>query len=245
MNSLFLRLAFFVTALLAAAPAHPQTPIAPKPPAAFSVTRSQSSIDTFLAADQANPPPHGAILFIGSSIFRKWDKLVEQMAPLPVFNRAFGGSRTPEVLYYVDAIVLPYAPKIIVYYCGSNDINADTLPPAIAANFEAFVDRVHARLPRTRILFASILRAPQKQDRWDRVEAANSLVRDFCAQDPRLLFIDINPAVFDQRGAPRWELYLPDHLHYLPPAYVGFTAIIRPILEKTWAEAGAPDQTHR
>ena len=201
----------------------------------FSLTRYQASIDAFLATDKTNPPPKNAILFIGSSIFRKWENLEVQMAPLAVFNRAFGGSRTNQVLHYVDVIVLPYAPKIIVYYCGSNDINAGEMPPAIAANFRAFAERVHAKLPQTRILFASIIRAPQKEEHWDRVEAANALIRDFCAKDPRLLFLDVNPAVFDRNGQPRLDLYLEDKLHYLPSAYVEFAALIKPVLTRVWA----------
>lgn len=235
----------WLVALVAAAPLGAQTPATPaakKAAAPFSVDRYQSSIDAYLAADRTSPPPTLAIEFIGSSIFARWENLKTQMAPLPVFNRAFGGSRTPEVLHYVDAIVLPYAPRIIVYYCGSNDINAGTLPPEIAANFRAFVEKVHAKLPPTRILFTAIIRAPQKREHWERVDAANALVRDYCAQDPRLGFIDVNPAVFDRAGRPRTELYLPDQLHYLPPAYDGFTAIIKPVLESCWREVNAENR---
>lgn len=165
------------------------------------------------------------------------------MAPLPVLNRAFGGSHTDDQLARFDQLVPPYAPRIIVYYCGSNDINADRLPGEIAADFRAFVERVHRGLPQTRILYVSIIRAPQKQARWDRVEAANALIRAFCASDPRMEFIDVNPAVFDREGRPRLELYRDDLLHYLPPAYDGFAAIIRPVLERTWREMTAPPAT--
>ena len=232
------RIALLVCVVLAvASPACTQVA---KTPAPFSVTRYQSSIDAFVASDRTNPPPKNAILFIGSSIFREWATLAEQMAPLPVFNRAFGGSRTIEVLHYTDTIVLPYAPKIVVYYCGSNDINANALPPEIAANFRAFAELVHAKLPQTRILFASIIRAPQKRERWDRVDAANALIRNYCASDPRLAFVDVNPAVFDGSGRPRLELYRDDLLHYHPAAYAGFAALIKPVLERSWREVGAP-----
>src|SRR4051794_30379867 len=60
------------------------------------------AIESFVHQDRAAPPPNEAILFIGSSIFRQWTTVKEQMAPLPVFNRAFGGSRTWEVLHYMD-----------------------------------------------------------------------------------------------------------------------------------------------
>ena len=96
-------------------------------------------IDAFLTQDRTAPPPQDAILFIGSSIFRQWTNVKEQMAPLPVFNRAFGGSRTWEVLHYMDKIVLPYRPRIIVYYTGSNDVNAGEPAAAIDGRTKAFV----------------------------------------------------------------------------------------------------------
>jgi hypothetical protein len=81
--------------------------------------RFADQIKAFLDQDRIAPPPKDAILFIGSSIFRQWTNVREHMAPLPVFNRAFGGSRTWEVLNYMDQVVLPYRPRIIVYYTGS------------------------------------------------------------------------------------------------------------------------------
>ena len=196
--------------------------------------RFADAIEAFLKEDQTNPPPKQAILFIGSSIFRQWKNLKEQMAPLPIFNRAFGGSRSAEILYYMDKIVLPYQPKIIVYYCGSNDINANINPEEIAGNFKQFVERVHARLPKTQIFYTSINRAPEKMNRWAEVDAANTLVKEFCAKNKLLGYIDVNPALFDKEGKPRMELYLPDKLHFLEPAYAEFTTIIKPVIENAW-----------
>ena len=150
----------------------------------------------------------------------------------------FGGSRTTDQLARFDQVILPYLPRVIVYYCGSNDINADSTPAEIAANFWAFCERVRDRLPDTHIYYASILRAPQKEAKWDQVDAANTLVRDLCATDERLHFIDINPAVFDAAGRSRLELYRDDRLHYQPSAYEEFTQIIRPVMEQAWAELG-------
>jgi len=201
-----------------------------------SPTRFQPAIDAFLEEDKVNPPPRQAILFIGSSIFRGWESLEEQMAPLPVFNRAFGGSRTGDILFYMDKIVLPYEPTIIVYYCGSNDINAGEKAEAISGRFSEFVARVHAKLPDTRVFFVSINRAPQKQDRWDIVDEANRQVRTYCLTDQRLGFIDVNPALFDREGNPRLELYQEDKLHFKPQAYAEFTAVIKPIIAKAWGK---------
>jgi lysophospholipase L1-like esterase len=191
-------------------------------------------IERFLEEDRKTPPPRGAILFIGSSIFREWADLKAQMAPLPVINRAFGGSRTWEVLHYADKIVLPYKPKVIVYYCGSNDIGSGASAAQVAAGFQAFVDKVAASLPATRTFFVSINKAPEKQGVWSVVDDANSRIRDYATRNPRLGYIDVNPVLFDAAGKPRLDLYREDELHLRPPAYVEFAKIIRPPVERAW-----------
>lgn len=212
-----------------------QDEIAPK-------VRFEEAILAFEKADRESPPPSESILFIGSSIFRLWAGLAEQMAPLPVFNRAFGGSRTHEVLAYVDRIVLPYRPRVIVYYCGSNDINSNVRPERIAGNFREFVDRVRRDLPETRVIFVSINKAPQKMEKWGEVDEANRLVREYCGAGKWLRYVDVNSALFDRNGQPRMELYLPDRLHFRDPAYSEFAEIIRPVVSDAWREVNLPDR---
>ncbi len=210
---------------------HEHTRTSPPPAGRF-----ESAVQAYLAADRTNPPPRGAILFIGSSIFRQWTNVVTDMSPLPVFNRAFGGSRTSDILERVDQLVLPYTPKVIVYYAGSNDVNNREPAAAIFGRFHDFERRIHARLQDTRILFIAIDRAPQKRERWEVVDAANALIRDYCAETPGLTFVDANPVTHDERGEARLELYREDRLHLKPAAYAGFTAMIKPALQKIWSE---------
>ena len=201
--------------------------------------RFADQIKAFLDQDRIAPPPKDAILFIGSSIFRQWTNVKEHMAPLPVFNRAFGGSRTWEVLNYMDQVVLPYRPRIIVYYTGSNDVNAGEPAPAIAGRIKAFVARAHGALPDTLIYFVAINRSPDKRDRWNVVDAVNADLKAASATTPYLRYIDLNPALFDSRGEPRTELYQPDGLHFHPPAYDLFAAIIKPVLTEAWQQFGS------
>ena len=192
-------------------------------------------IKAFLDEDRTAPPPKEAILFIGSSIFRQWTNVKEHMAPLPVFNRAFGGSRTWEVLHYMDQIVLPYRPRIIVYYTGSNDVNAGEPAAAITGRIKAFMAKAHGALPDTRIYFVAINRSPDKRERWNVVDAVNADLKALTATTPYLRYIDLNPVLFDSRGEPRTELYRPDGLHFHPPAYDCLRRIIKPVL----TEAGS------
>ena len=98
--------------------------------------------------------------------------VAEQMAPLPVLNRAFGGSRTGDQLFRFEQVVLPYRPKVIVYYCGSNDIKATAAdaPEVIFGRFREFSERVRKELPGTRLIFVSSTRSPDRVPRWEQVD---------------------------------------------------------------------------
>ena len=239
--------AAFVAATAFVSPVYGQTatPTQGVVAAALDLSRYEADIVAFEKADRTAPPAAGGILFVGSSIFRQWTNLPAQMSPLPVFNRAFGGSRTAEQLHYMDRIVLPYKPRVIVYYCGSNDVNANESAAAIASRYEAFSERVRQALPDTRIYFASIIRAPQKRDRWAVVDDANARVREYSARTPGRAYIDLHPAVEDAPRQPRMDLYLPDQLHYLPPAYDRMADVIKPIIATAWAELSADGASRR
>lgn len=200
--------------------------------------RFQREIISFMNEDSVTPPPKHSILFIGSSIFRKWKSLKEDMAPLPVFNRAFGGSRTHELLYYMDKIVFPYEPKIIVYYCGSNDAGGSVPAVTVVKNITDFFIQTAERLPETKIFFVSVNRSPARKAKWPGMDSINTMVKEFCMQSPQRRFIDVNVALFDTAGNPRMELYLEDKLHFKDESYKEFTGIIKPILEKEWPLIG-------
>ncbi|MCX5901542.1 MAG: GDSL-type esterase/lipase family protein [Proteobacteria bacterium] len=196
----------------------------------------QKEIRELLKQEKASPPPQGAIVFTGSSIFRFWVTLARDMSPMPVVNRAFGGARTWELLHYMDKIILLCKPSIIACYCGGNDIEFGSPAEDIALRFRHFCERVHATLPETRIFFISLNKAPQKIEKWREIDLLNSLVQSYSRSENKIGCIDINPVFFNAQGQPRHELYISDGLHFMPDAYKGITKIIKPVLEQAWQQ---------
>jgi lysophospholipase L1-like esterase len=198
----------------------------------------EPSFRTFAEQDAARPFAPGGILLVGSSIFRQWTTAEEQLAPLPVRNRAFGGSRTGDQLARFDQLIPRYAPRIVVYYCGSNDLKAKDAdaPEVIFNRFREFSERVRARFPATDLVYVTATRSPDRVAIWEQVDHYNALARAYCAATPRRHFIDLNPVLVDAQGHPRLELYQKDKLHFHPPAYAEFTRVIRPVLERLWAQ---------
>jgi lysophospholipase L1-like esterase len=152
------------------------------------------------------------------------------MAPLPIVNLAFDGAQTGDMLLLVDSRVVPYRPRVVAYYCGSNDVDAGDTPGEIFDRIRQFMDRTRTALPEVRIVFMSVIRAPEKQSRWNVVDDVNRRVQAYASAIKGIEFVDVNPLVFSADGLPRFDFYLSDQLHYRPKAYESFAAALKPIL---------------
>jgi len=183
-------------------------------------------------ADARSGQATGGIVFVGSSIFHRWTQLSAQMAPLPITNLAIDGTVTADMLRMVDSRVIPLRPKVIAYYCGSNDVDLGEPAAAIVSRIVQFVDRVAKALPDTRVIFVSVNRAPEKQDRWDVVDEVNRQIQKYAAAHPRVEFVDVNPVLFNADGTSRLDLFMGDQLHLRPRAYEEFAKILKPVLTR-------------
>jgi len=191
-----------------------------------------SVLGVLCGGEFAGAQDKGTILFVGSSIFHRWTQLTPQMAPLPVTNIAFDGAVTDDWNRLIESRVIPLRPKVIAYYCGSNDVDAGDSAVRIVARIRQFVDRVTKALPETEIVFVSVNKAPEKRDRWDVVEDINRQMQKLAERNPRVRFVDVNPVLVSADGTPRAELFMNDQLHLRAPAYEEFAKILKPVLEK-------------
>ena len=90
------------------------------------------------------------IVFTGSSSITFWETLEQDMAPLPVINRGLGGSKIHQVIHYADRIVIPYHPRAVVLFAGTNDI-AGSKPKTARQVFDGYlavVKTVQRRCPK-------------------------------------------------------------------------------------------------
>lgn len=195
--------------------------------------RWEKDIQAFEAADRKSPPPKGGVLFIGASSVRRWKTLAEDFPDQQTINRGFGGSQLVDSAHFAGRIVLPYEPRIIILHAGSNDLNAGRSPEQVLAAFRAFVEKVHAALPETRIAFLSINPTPARWAQAERQQEANRLIREFVAGKERLDFIDLWDALLDADGQPRPELHVEDRLHANAEGYKIRAAIVREYLKSS------------
>ena len=194
--------------------------------------RWEPAITQFESLDAVNPPSPGAILFIGSSSIRMWKTLAEDMAPMRVINRGFGGSGIGDAVQYAGRIVFPYSPSKIVFYSGENDIAAGQTPKQVSATFEQFVELVGGKLPGVPIYYVSMKPSVLRWNMWGGMREGNRLIREYCATRPGLTFVDVSAGMMDSSGMVRKDIFIEDNLHMNAAGYAVWTGIIRPLLLK-------------
>lgn len=193
--------------------------------------RWEQTIQTWEAEDRAQPPPDGAIVFIGSSSIRFWRTVHEDMKPLTVIHRGFGGSWMRDAVHYADRIVTNYKPRAVVLYEGDNDVGGGSLSPEdLLSGFNAFVSKVHADLPDTRIYFLAIKPSVLRWDNWNAMNRANMLVKAATESSDLLTYVDVATPMLGPDGPPPRDLFVGDMLHMKPRGYEIWTGVVRPLL---------------
>jgi lysophospholipase L1-like esterase len=191
--------------------------------------RWESTIAAFEKQDKISPPTKHAILFTGSSSIALWRDLTQAFPEYPVINRGFGGSTTPDVNFYIDRIVLPYEPQIVVLYSGSNDLAAQRTPELVLADFQTFVKKVHFSLPETKVVYISIHTPPGRVKLREINRRANKLIAEECANNQKLTFVDVHDAMLAKDGKPNPDLYR-DSLHPNAKGYELWKERLTPLL---------------
>ena len=184
------------------------------------------------------PPVPGGVLLVGSSTFKRWTNAVQDLSPLPITNRAFGGSQTSHQLMFFDQVVTPCHPQLIVWYCGSNDIKGKKDAESILVRTEEWISRVKQIDPATEILLVSVIRAPQKHRdaQIDVVDAVNRGYEEIARTKEGVFYVDVNPALQSLTGESRVELYVEDGLHLNVEGYHQMTTLLKPAIEKVWGK---------
>jgi len=198
----------------------------------------EGEIAAFEQSDLTNPPPKGGIEFIGSSMIRRWKTLAQDFPGQLVFNRGFGGSEIVDSTHFAPRVIFPYAPRVIFFRAGGNDLWAGKSPEQVFADFQKFTATVHAKLPATEIIFISWSPTPS---RWKQEEALNRLVENFARQTPHLQYIETYDLPLGADGLPRPELFVADQLHFNADGYKLLAERVRTMLARQPGGANGND----
>jgi len=213
----------------------------PPVPAGEDPLRWSEDMQRFAEQDERALATRGAVVFVGSSSIRLWSTLADDMAPLPVVQRGFGGSRLFDACYWSELLVSQHDPSVVVVFSGTNDIAGDAPKSAEQVDelFELFVERVRHHDPAAPICFLAITPTEARLQHVAIVRATNERIRARCERDPLLTFVDPTPDLTTADGRPDARFFRDDRLHLNADGYAVWTRHLRPVVERLYERATA------
>lgn len=200
-----------------------------KPKSEEGVLRYKNDINKFDSLNRVEVYSKNAVLFLGSSYIRMWKNIRQDIGYNDIIHRGFGGSNLRDVAYYVKRIVYPHQPKAIFMYVGNDIVDnpKDKSPDQVLEYFKYVVKVIREKYPTVPIAWLQISPSEKRWGAWDKVKAANSLIKNYCETQQQLYFVSFENSFLDQDKQPIKSYYLPDKLHYNEEGYKVWGAAIK------------------
>ncbi|MAR12423.1 MAG: acetylglucosamine-6-sulfatase [Blastopirellula sp.] len=160
------------------------------------------------------------LLMIGDSITHGWEGAGKPVwekyyAKRHAFNIGFSGDRTEQVLWRIDhGEVDDITPRLAVIMIGTNNTgHRQDAPEHTAAGIQAIVDRLHKKLPKTKVLLLGIFpRGATPSDKLRKINDAINQRISKLADDKQVFYLDINETFLGDDGNLPKSI-MPDLLH--------------------------------
>lgn len=189
----------------------------------------EDEIINFEQQDESSFPEPNGIVFIGSSSIRRWHTLAEDMAPLEIIRRGFGGAHMSHVLHYFERVITPYQPKAVVVFVGGNDIGAGKSTKTLIADYEKFFSKLNTQLPDSDLWILGMKPSKRRWKLWQQMKEVNVALEKFADGNSKVNFVDMGNALLNSKGLPD-EVYTSDGLHLNNEGYQRWTQRLKPLL---------------
>lgn len=194
----------------------------------------EKDIVSFEQLDKTEKYPDNAILFTGSSSIRMWSTIKEDVAPYPVIQRGFGGSKFSDLAVYIKRIVYPHPFRALVIF-EANDITgsaADKSPEEVVRLFRNLVRQVRKKYKDQPVFVIEITPTQSRWKVWPEVSRLNQLLKEACNSLHNTYFIETAAAYLNKDGQPRNELFIKDLLHQNRQGYLIWGELVRKKLDE-------------
>jgi len=196
------------------------------------IKRYQKEIDKYIDENRSRKDFSCDVLFLGSSSINLWDNIYNDMAPLKIIRRSYGGAAIRDMIYYYDVIARNYNPKRIVLYvendvCGSKE---DLSVGEAYDLFRVFIQKIKRDYPDIPLYIMSIKPSPSREKQLKKQLMLNYLIEDFANYKKNIYYIDITENMYDSNGKLKTDIFKADRLHMNQKGYDIWTNKIKPIL---------------
>jgi lysophospholipase L1-like esterase len=199
-------------------------------PVPLATSRFEDDIVAILMRLQRSAIPQQPIAFYGSSSFRLWGTMQQDLQCLDVVNLGFGGGTNLSGRHYLEKLLLPLKPEKVVLYFGENDIANDGLTGQTTfEHMTSLVSDIRAELPVAQVF---VLGTKQSPTRWiyaDDVDRYNALSKAWCLETGQVSFIDASFGLIGENGRPMGRYYQPDFIHLNAGGYALWAEVLQKV----------------
>ena len=199
--------------------------------------------DDTIAEMQTRENPQGKILLYGSSFFRNWTEAAQQMEQAssgryPVVNRGFGGATVDELLFFYRKLVVPCAPKAVIFRIGPNDIFRGFNAKEAWAMAWRLMEFLRADYPGIKLIMLCVFDYPSAREEYRPLFAEfNALQKEYAAQTENVRYMDINSFFYEKETdigsySGFRDIFREDGLHLRPEIYEEFAAYLTKKLDE-------------
>ena len=199
-----------------------------------SIIRWESSIQQLEKLDDTKTHPDDAVLLVGSSSIRLWSNAAEALAPYPIIQRGFGGSRFNDLYVYATRLIEPHTYRAIVLFvandvCGRDD---DHEVEDVEQWVRAIIQVARDHQPESPILFLEVTPTPSRFQAWPQIRKLNAMLYEVALTEPNVSFITTAEFYLDRNDEPRPELFRGDRLHQNEAGYELWASLIKRRLDE-------------
>ena len=172
------------------------------------------------------------VLFFGSSSIRLWSTLQEDMAPLKVVNRGYGGAMLRDMHYNYKTVLDDYRPRAFVFYCD-NDLGGfgrDLQPTQLFDLYRLLVERLKVDYPDTPIYILSIKFNENRAHKREEHRLFNAIMADYAKCEAAVTFVNVNTPLLNSDGSVNNDYFEEDLLHVNREGYRVWTSVLKPML---------------
>ena len=221
-----------------------ERPAAPRPASPFIVENDlakyaadaakwDTDVDK-LAANNATDGGEEVILCLGSSSFRLWDTIAEDMSPYKVVRRAYGGAKYCDLAIQTPKLVEGLRFRAAMIFIG-NDITGkekDKTPEEIVRLAKIVMNTVRKQRPEAPIFLIAVTPSPSRFEHWPKISKANQSLEKLAMSEKGTFFVSTQSKYLNEQGEPMSELFVKDMLHQNKTGYAIWSSILKDSLNK-------------
>lgn len=171
------------------------------------------------------------IVFAGSSSFRMWTTMQQDLGNPDIVNNGFGGSQYSDLIYYIDPLVLNLKPSKLYIYEGDNDLADGEDPDRVMEEAKLLFATLKSLIPDIQIYVISAKPSPARWESKPSYTHLNLFMREYCEENDWMTYIDVWRPMLGPDGNPNPELYVEDGIHMTPAGYKIWIDKIMPTLK--------------